>query len=367
MLHCPALVGGHAPVLAAAEREIGLDSRCVAFFPSPFGYEPDEILFGSAGPIRREVRRWRLLERAIRWADVVHFNFGASIMPRRRAPGAVDAGLGHRAFAAYGAMLELRDPGLLRRAGTGVAVTFQGDDARQGDRLVGDARILLEEVDPGTYVDDEQKRACLRTWARSANRIYALNPDLLRVLPPWASFVPYAHVDPRTWRPAEQEPDPSGHALRVAHAPTARGGKGTRFVLAAVRRLQDDGVAIELDLIEGVSHEQARARLGRADVVVDQLLLGWYGGISVEAMALGRAVVCFIDPADRALVDPGMASDLPIAEATRDSLANVLREMATDPGVASELGDRGPAFVRRWHDPLEVARRMERDYREMLA
>src|SRR5439155_12152710 len=82
VLHLPAGVGGHAIGLARAERELGLDSRGVAFEPPPFGYVPDEVLFFGAGPFRRELRRWSFLRRALRDADVVHFNFGSAMLLR---------------------------------------------------------------------------------------------------------------------------------------------------------------------------------------------------------------------------------------------------------------------------------------------
>ena len=354
ILHLPATIGGHAPALARAEREIGLDSRCVAFYDSPYGYEPDEVLFEGVGPLVRESRRWRLLARAVRWADIVHFNFGSSLMPRWEP----DDG---RGLAAYRHLLQLRDVGWLRRLGKGVAVTFQGDDARQGN-LAPDA--LVCEAGYYSAVSDERKRDRIRVFARHAHRIYALNPDLLRVLPRSAEFLPYVHVCASEYEPA---PPSASVPLRVAHAPTHRGGKGTRFVLDAVDLLRTEGLAVELDLIEDLPHRTVRDRLATADVLVDQLLLGWYGGISVEAMALAKPVVCFLDEGSLQYVPPGMAADLPVISATPEILAEVLRNLATGHrGELPNLGARGRIFVKRWHDPQGIAYRLERDYRAML-
>ena len=67
VLHAPHAVAGNAPQLAAAERELGLDSVCVSL--------------GSSG-LGRERERWALLRRALREFDVVHFNFGSTFLPR---------------------------------------------------------------------------------------------------------------------------------------------------------------------------------------------------------------------------------------------------------------------------------------------
>ena len=84
----------------------------------------------------------------------------------------------------------------------------------------------------------------------------------------------------------------------IAHAPTNRSVKGTEDAVAAVGQLRDEGVNVELDLIEGVSRADAMERITRADVLVDQLHIGWYGGVAVEGMALGRPVVCFINESE---------------------------------------------------------------------
>ena len=61
---------------------------------------------------------------------------------------------------------------------------------------------------------------------------------------------------------------------------------------------------------------------------MDQLFAGWYGGVAVEAMALGKPVLAYIRDEDLKFVPSKMASDLPIVRATRhdqSSLQEVLK------------------------------------------
>ncbi len=112
---------------------------------------------------------------------------------------------------------------------------------------------------------------------------------------------------------------------------------------------------IELVLVEGAPRAEARRALERADVVVDQLLTGWYGGIAVEAMALGNPVVAHLEPDDVARVPTKLAEEIPIVRATPESIESVLRELLTQPERLEELGRAGRQFVERWHDPRRVA------------
>jgi glycosyltransferase involved in cell wall biosynthesis len=349
VLHCPAVVGGHSAGLARAERALGLDSRAIGFEPPPFGYEVDEVLFQGGSPVGRELRRLRFLARTLREADVVHFNFGTSILPRYW-PSAHGAGV-RRVYGLYARLLEGRDLPWLRRAGKAVFVTFQGDDVRRAASLrtrlpEGHAAWVDDYYDPR---DDERKRLFAARVGRYAHGILALNPDLLELLPPRAEFLPYAHVDPAVWTPVQA----SNSRPVVAHAPTDRRVKGTDALVAAVERLRSEGVDVELRLVEGLPRDGARRALAGADVVVDQLLTGWYGGVAVEAMALGKPVVARLHEPDLARIPEAMRDELPVVHATPDTIADFLRGLLGGP--RDEIGRRSRAYVERWHDPRRIA------------
>jgi glycosyltransferase involved in cell wall biosynthesis len=375
VLHCPTLTGGNPPALARAERELGLESHCVAFQPSPFSYAADECLWSPGeSRVRFEARRWQLLWRALRDFDVIHFNFGRSILPHAGNRASLEAqgvpGPIARLYGWVARRIELGDVALLRRAGKAVFVTFQGDDARQATLF--DSRSDVDprpELEPDYYTpeSDAAKRRAIATWDRWADGIFTVNPDLLSLLPERAQFVPYAHVDMRAVQPSHPPPGRRDVPLLV-HAPTHRGIKGTRFVLEAVERLRAEGVKLELRLIEGMSQREALAIYAQADLFIDQLLLGGYGGVAVELMALGRPVIAFIRPGELAAADPEMARDLPILNARPDDLQHVLRTwLVWRRSELVDVGRRARAWVERWHDPLRIAARLRDAYEGALS
>jgi len=372
VLHCPQTVGGNSPTLARAEREIGVDSWAVAFQRSPFGYKPDEVLWTDVDNLLiRETKRWQLMWRALRDFDIIHFNFGQSIMPHRilRTPkNRLRYSIIWQAYRLYAHLLELRDLPLLKSAGKGIVVTYQGDDARQGDFCLANFEINhATEVEPGYYSaeSDAHKRRRISRFAEYADRIYALNPDLLNMLPPQAKFLPYSHVDLKNWQLLDgSKPGP---VPVVLHAPSHRGGKGTRFVLDAISRLKAEGVALEFLLVEGVSQTEARRMYQRADILVDQLLTGWYGGVAVEMMALGKPVICYIRKDDLRFVPEQIRKDLPIINATPTTFYDVLREWITvRKHELPELGQRSRAYVETWHDPMKIAAKLKAEYETIL-
>ena len=356
VLHCPTNVGNNPQGLARAERAAGLESVCVSF-EDVFGYDVDESLVTS-NPLLFERRRWGVLLRALREFDVVHFNFGRSLFPPPPPIPFRDDPL-HAPGRAYVRALALRDLPLLRRAGKTIAVTYQGDDARQGH-----GSPLAAAVGEGYYTPagDALKRRTIATFDRYADRLFFLHPDLGDVLPERARFLAYASVDPAEWKP--REPVPLPERPRIVHAPSHRGVKGTQHVVEAVEQLRRDAVPVELELVEGLSHAEARQAYERADLLVDQLLLGWYGALAVELMALGRPVVCYVDEATaRRHAPPELLEELPVVRAGPGDLADVLRSLLTERrDEYSELARRSRAFAERWHDPGEIGRRMRSEY-----
>ena len=86
--------------------------------------------------------------------------------------------------------------------------------------------------------------------------------------------------------------------LRIGHAPSDRKTKGTQLIIDALDSLNQSGYRFEFILIEGLSNEEARKKYETIDVLVDQLFAGWYGGLAVEAMALGKPVLVYLREED---------------------------------------------------------------------
>jgi len=291
---------------------------------------------------------------------VVHCHFGQTIASLRPLPlrDPARGGVAEALTVAYGRLLWLQDLRLWHLLGKRVAMTFYGDDIRP----VG----LSLERNPFTHLAlpalrgaadrDAPKRRLVAALARRGVRLFATNPDLLAALPPGAIFLPYGHVDPARHAP---RPPGEGRKLRLLHMPTNRAVKGTDLFIAAVDRLRKAGAAVELTLVEGRSNAEALAILAEHDVLLDQLHVGWFGGVAVEAMAMGKPVIAHLNPADEALVPEAYRAALPVIRADPANVDAVLAGLLATPRTAlREQGLRARHFVEAWHDPASVARQV---------
>lgn len=193
--------------------------------------------------------------------------------------------------------------------------------------------------------------------------LWAIDPEATEWLP-----APYDLDDLARYRVTLSDREP----LRIAHAPTNRAVKGTDALIAAVDRLRREGAAVELDVIENRPNAECLSRKGRADVYVDQLLLG-YGCNAVEAWGMGLPVIAGVDPylAERRIHQhvPGdtlaLMCDtwgrLPFYDSTEDGLYDALVAML-DPDVRAMWGAVGRQHAERWHAADRVVDRLRDVY-----
>ena len=124
-------------------------------------------------------------------------------------------------------------------------------------------------------------------------------------------------------------------------------------MIAACARLP-----VELRIVEGLRHDEARREYEVADIVVDQLNAGWYGLFAIEAMALGKPVVTFLHDEAVARTEDAFGTTVPIVSATAETLTAHLRPLVEDADHRRRVGAASREYVERVHDVETVADRL---------
>lgn len=362
ILHGPVNIGNQPWTLARAEREIGCRSDVVQNYATWIGYPADQTLSEYAKDSRKaRFRRTAFSLTAPFRYDVIHYYFGRSFMLWD------DFGMVLGRSAEEDSRC-LRDARLAKRLGRRLFMTLQGCDARQADvsNRINAVTMCREGACPaysGCVASvDAGRRAMIETLLPLMDRVFFLNPEIGHMVPN-AEFLPYANVD--VVRETITPPVP-GRRVRIVHAPSSAGIKGTPLVLAALERLKAR-FDFELILVENTPHAEAVKLYRGADLAIDQALLGWYGGFAVELMAMGKPVAAYIREEDRRFVPAAMWDDIPILRIDERTLEDDLARILADPQALIAAGERSRAYVERWHDPLKVARALTAIYRDPKA
>lgn len=314
MTRYPQLRVTHAPVNTAgipwenvqALRRKGIDARLVVFERGRLHHEADWSIDRS-GPLPQKLaQQFAAFAKLAPQTDIFHFYFGLTLIPKR---------------VQFPLLRALRKKSIYHYLGTDI----RGKTPAQltyGKRA--DAEIV------GSY--DAQR------WVTEAH-----------VIPPGLDLRPFTPVPP------SDNPRPL-----VVHAPSNREKKGTAQVIAALEQLP-----VDLDIVEGVPHEEARARYARADIVVDQLQAGWHGVFALEAMALGKPVLAYLKPDAVEKSAEGYGVRIPIVPVTPDTLAGALLPLIENPALRREIGTASRAYVEQVHDIDRIADRLIDLYRSL--
>jgi glycosyltransferase involved in cell wall biosynthesis len=298
---CPVNTAGVPWTNAQALRRRGGDARRGVFERYKLHPEADESLEIPSNSLLlgRQARQWAALARLLPRTDIFHFHFGLTLVPQ-----------------------SLQFP-ILRAARKKSVMHYLGSDIR------GKTPEQL-------------------AYGRKADAQVIGSYDAIRWVPEAEVIPPGVDLERIQPAPPTDRPRPL-----IVHAPSSRRRKGTEHVIAAV-----EGLDADLELVEGLHHDEAFERYRAADIVVDQLNAGWYGLFAIEAMALGKPVVTFLHDEAVRRTEEAFGTRVPNVSASAETLREALRPLVADAARRRELGAASRAYVERVHDLDRVTDRL---------
>ena len=128
--------------------------------------------------------------------------------------------------------------------------------------------------------------------------------------------------------------------------------KGSSYVVDAVERLVAQGYRVKLINVSTINSNEVRFIQAQCDVIIDQLIYGWWGSTGVEGMALGKPVICYLRPEwkDRFMENYPEHRELPIIEATVDSIYMVLLSILKDRSILVKAAEESLEFSKKHFD-----------------
>lgn len=308
--------GTQAGILAKGLRDVGIEAYSVAqadnfrrLIDLDLRYDTNSNIF-----VRQVQRIWIKLSLFFKY-NVFHFYFGKSLWPFN---------------------LDLY---LYKLLGKKVVMEYLGTDCNLWLGLNG-VDFRNRPVDRIKIIKmlKLQSKLCHKQLV-CAPRYYELVDNSI-VLPLALDLADYAYT-----------PMPDHDIITFMHCPTNRTAKKSDYIEQALERLKKEGYIFNYKCVTNVTHAELKEEYKKADVVIDQLNT-WYGTVSVEAMALGRPVVCGYYP--HMCHYDSRFENLPIINADIYNIYQVLKDILDGRYDLQKISIESRKFAIKTHDLKSV-------------
>ncbi|GAA0182698.1 hypothetical protein SH2C18_50300 [Clostridium sediminicola] len=316
-------IGGHMEKYSNILRKKGYDVCCVNYYPTYLNYKADYILniLESINHDESKKKAIDFASKVIPEYDIFHFFFNTSLTLNN-----IDLLV----------LNNLSKKVIMHNVGSDIRLYSEGIKMNPYLALAKNCKKLLNEnhkknkmKNLSKYIDN-----CIvgDTELNEYVKTYYKNVYILRISRE-LNLYPYACQQSNNFKPI------------IVHAPTNTAIKGTKYIVKAIEELSHK-YDFQFTLVQNISHGEAKKIYLKADIVIDQIILGSYGGVAVEAMAMGKPVISWISDFMR----KRYPNELPIISANPHNIKEKIEILLSDRDMRIKLGKQGRKYVEKYHD-----------------
>lgn len=345
VLHLPYNTGSKIVIAVKAERKLGLDARGIIINNldevdnTVITINPKDIPNGNPLKFIKVIQAYFIVFREIFKADIVHWYYDYYVLKS-------------------GLILKW-----IKFLNKPAVVEFLGSDIR-----IPEVLALHNSVYKESYTHEYSYKFESLSHSREVQQHFKQSGFFAMVRPELQEFIQadifpkYYKINNRIriedYRPSY--PETNNKTPLIVHPVTDRGAKGTNYILQAIEELQHN-YTFKFKVLENITHKETLAQMQQADIVIDQLILGAFGTTTIEAMALGKPVVCHISDNLRESLPP----EPPIINATPDTIMKVLETLLQNSDL-NRLGMQSRLYVEQYHDADRIAQDLKSIYIEVI-
>ncbi|MBK7854509.1 MAG: glycosyltransferase [Bacteroidetes bacterium] len=345
VLHLPYNVASLISNSILALKSIGVEAKGIAFGKNERLTENGITVFDDFkgdNAISKKIKQASYLlhyYKLIKWADIVHWYWKVDILPMN---------------------LEFKLLKLFKKPGV---VEWLGNDIRIPEEEFKDNPYYKSEWEHSIQKSSlERAKKIQKVFSRYGFKVVSIQGMDRYLLPeyyPVVAFYLRQRIVSDDFVPAF--PDPCKKVPVIVHASAVKKTKGTEYVRIALNRLKLK-YEFEEVMLDKVPRTEALKQMQRADIYVDQLILGHHGLAAVEAMAFGKPVLCYTK---QSLLSQ-YPSELPLVNANPDDVYEQLKFLLDNPAKRTEIGIKSRQYVEMYHSQSVLAHEMVNIYKRVI-
>jgi Glycosyltransferase len=316
VLHGTMEIANQMYTISEGMKKIGIESKTLNYYPNYSNSKLDYIFdinrFDNINEANTETKK--LASRMITDYDVFHFHFGTSLV------------------------IDNSDLPLLKKIGKKAIMQHWGSDVRLYSKAVKYSPNVKVKMKDENFIKRE-----LQYLSTYISNCAVCDYELYDYVKDYYENVHIINqsIDLNRFKMNSA----NNKKMLIVHAPTNREVKGTDYIIKAIDDLK---LTYDFDfkLIENISYEESIKIYEKADIVVDQLLIGSYGLVAIENMALGKPVLCYINER----MKEKYPAELPIISCGIENIKEKIEYLIKNQDSLKEIGLKGRKYVEKYHD-----------------
>ncbi|MEM7162582.1 MAG: hypothetical protein AAF487_09110 [Bacteroidota bacterium] len=248
---------------------------------------------------------------------------------------------------------------LYRLFGKRIVMHFVGSDIRNPEYVYEKAERIVETLDKGNF------KIALKHWQKNlirdsqdfAHTTFVSTPDLLSIYGTKGTYVPvFLDFDKFEAELNAINVQRDSSRIKILHAPSNPYIKGSQYVEDAFRELKEEGIeGVEFILPDYSNYGVGKYALNRyelfeqmkeSDIVIDQLIIGWYGLQAIEGIMCDNIVLSYLDKEYLSYVD----GDCPIINTNAKNIKQQIVRSIELIRTNSYNFDSAKKWVKQKHD-----------------
>ena len=208
-----------------------------------------------------------------------------------------------------------------------------------------------------------------------SNTLYCLrHADRIVLSIDWPDYIPnkiqktnieYFHMRALPFFALKKRKEKKSGVFTIVHATNHPSFKGTKFLERAVEEINKETKICELIILQNINNEDVLRKIETADLVFDQLLLGAYGRLAIEAMSLEKPVICYLRD-DFKKIYPSW-HECPIINANIVNLKEKILEIVhMSEKQREKIGKKSKKYVEKYHSPKYIGKKLHIIIQEVL-
>jgi glycosyltransferase involved in cell wall biosynthesis len=325
ILHLPINIAGQPIFTVKALRFLGFKANLISS-QHQFEYETDIVLKRRKNIVIRQLSKFIFFIKClINKYDIFHYHSGSFL------------------FANI-------DVWILKLLKKRIFIEFYGSDVRLYDIEKKRNRFFISD----NILDQKSKVKKLEFWSSITDTAIVGDHSIDAMLEPYFKniYIIGQRIELDKYTP--YYPDISNNIPLIVHAPSSKSIKGSKYVKQAIETLTNQNLSFKYIEVINMSHNEAISIYKKADIIIDQLIIGSYGVLACECMALGKPVICYMLEENISKY----SSKPPIVNANPETITSVLKELILSPTKRNEIGKKSRLYAEQTHDSKLVAQKL---------